>query len=371
MFFQYIFSAYLVIGIYSYFRINYLLIPKRKKVLFTILFIFLVTGFPLSEQLAHYESSMNLVSLIKMGFYTMPFMLYLFLLVLVFDIFLLINLILKLIPQGFLKSYNFQKWGRISAIGIPGLLLIYGIVNFNFIRTSEYTIEVPRKASKLSELNIAFVSDFHIGDLTGINVVKRFVKKMKTIQPDIILFGGDLLEGDRDDFRMKKIEELFRQVQAPYGKYGVFGNHERYGRKSSFDFYENAGIIHLHDSSFLLDSSIYLVGRKDERDRDRKNANKLAQNIIDDFPIFMIDHRPTDIEAVCQNNYDVQFSGHTHHGQLFPFNLITAYIYEISWGYKKIANTHFFVSSGIQLWGPPVRTIGKSEIMLVNVHLSD
>jgi predicted MPP superfamily phosphohydrolase len=81
-----------------------------------------------------------------------------------------------------------------------------------------------------------------------------------------------------------------------------------------------------------------------------------------------MDHRPNELQEVSRTQADVQFSGHTHNGQMFPINLITNSVYELSWGYKKIRNTHFFVSSGLRLWGPPVRTSGKSEIMLVDIN---
>ena len=86
-----------------------------------------------------------------------------------------------------------------------------------------------------------------------------------------------------------------------------------------------------------------------------------------DLPIILMDHRPTELQEVSHTAVDVQFSGHTHNGQLFPINLLTHSIYELSWGYKKIRNTHFFVTSGLRLWGPPVKTAGKSEIMLVEI----
>jgi len=63
----------------------------------------------------------------------------------------------------------------------------------------------------------------------------------------------------------------------------------------------------------------------------------------------------------------VQLSGHTHNGQLFPINYIIKSMYDLSWGYMKKGNTHFFVTSGLQLWGPPVRTAGKAEIMVINI----
>jgi len=368
MFFYYIFSAYLIPAVYLYFRISYLLIPKGKKLIFTLLFVLFFTAFPAAEMLAHDESVRYLIPLVKVGFYTMPFMLYLFLLVLVFDVFLLLNLVLKWLPIGFLKAGSFRKWGLITSIVIPSLILMYGIINFNLIRVSEYSVEVPKQSSKLENLSIAFISDFHIGDLTSIKFVERFIKKMESLGPDIILFGGDLLEVDRDDLRMSQIEMFFKELNATYGKIGVFGNHEGHGRQSSHDFYRNTDIFQLHDSTVFIDSSFFLVGRKDARNRSRLYVEALTSDLLNGFPVLMLDHRPTDIDAVSKSKVDIQFSGHTHHGQLFPINFITRDIYEIGWGYKKIGGTHFFVSSGIQLWGPPVRTVGKSEIMLIHVH---
>ncbi|NJK95137.1 MAG: hypothetical protein HC905_09695 [Bacteroidales bacterium] len=82
-----------------------------------------------------------------------------------------------------------------------------------------------------------------------------------------------------------------------------------------------------------------------------------------------MDHRPTELQEASRTITDIQFSGHTHNGQLFPVNLFLKRMYELSWGYKKIRDTHFFVTSGLRLWGPPVKTAGKSEIMLVDVVL--
>ncbi len=371
MFFYYIFSAYLIPGIYLVFRINNLLIPKGKKLSFTLLFVLFFAAFPAAEILVDEDLSGHLIPLVIICFYTMPFMLYLFLLVLFFDGFLLLNLVFKWAPRGFINNGSFRKWGLITAISIPGLILMYGIINFNLIRVSEYSIDIPKKASKLENLSIAFISDFHVGDLTSIKFVERFVHKMESLEPDIILFGGDLLEGGHDNLRRSSAEKLFQQLDAPMGIYGVFGNHDRYGRQSSHDFYRKANIVQLHDSTVIVDSAFYLVGRKDERNRSRMTAKQILYTLSDRLPVIMLDHRPTDIDAISKSRVDLQFSGHTHHGQLFPFNLITSDMYKLSWGHKKFGNSHFFVSSGIQLWGPPVRTIAKSEIMLVHLNFME
>jgi predicted MPP superfamily phosphohydrolase len=81
----------------------------------------------------------------------------------------------------------------------------------------------------------------------------------------------------------------------------------------------------------------------------------------------MLDHRPADFGNASSANVDVQVSGHTHNGQLFPLNYITSNMYDLSWGHKKINNTHFFVTSGLQSWGPAVKTAGTSEIMVIDI----
>ena len=85
------------------------------------------------------------------------------------------------------------------------------------------------------------------------------------------------------------------------------------------------------------------------------------------LPVLMMDHQPFELEKAARHDVDVQFSGHTHHGQLWPLNYITGWIYRISWGHEKIRDTHFFVTSGAQGWGPPVKTSSFSEIMVVEM----
>jgi hypothetical protein len=89
--------------------------------------------------------------------------------------------------------------------------------------------------------------------------------------------------------------------------------------------------------------------------------------VNDSLPVILVDHRPTEIDQVSKTTVDIQLSGHTHNGQMFPLNLILRSMYQLTWGYEKVGNTHFFVTSGIRLWGPPVRTVGKSEIMVIEV----
>jgi uncharacterized protein len=168
---------------------------------------------------------------------------------------------------------------------------------------------------------------------------------------------------------------LFRQIKTKYGVYACPGNHETHGwyRKNiKSDFFDKANINLLEDTFEVVNNSFCLVGRNDRRSNKRMPIDILLNKIPDHLPVIVMDHRPTNLEQVSQHGrVDIQLSGHTHYGQLFPLNYIILNIYELGWGYKKIRDTHFFVTSGIQLWGPPVRTAGNSEIMVINVDFKN
>jgi predicted MPP superfamily phosphohydrolase len=144
-----------------------------------------------------------------------------------------------------------------------------------------------------------------------------------------------------------------------------------HGGIGKLNFVNHSGIKMLQDSFIQIDKSFYLVGRNDSRSTTRKTIEELFNGMQNDLPIIMLDHRPSDFGNVSSTNVDVQVSGHTHNGQLFPINYITSAIYDLSWGHKKIKNTHFFVTSGVQSWGPAVKTAGTSEIMVVDIDFKE
>jgi predicted MPP superfamily phosphohydrolase len=359
--------AYVIPNIYVFLRIWQVLINKGYKLYYTIIYVLLVSIYPVSNLFSE-EDTGFLADIFRMiGDYILPFYLYLFLSVLVFDIFLFINMLFRIIPSEKLKSQRFKIAGLSVILFFSIAVVVAGVINFNTIRTSEYRIEIPWKSSKINHLKIAFAADFHLKEETNIHFVERFVKRIAVINPDLMVFGGDIVEGDREDENMTGFEMLLREIKTRYGVFTVLGNHEYYAGQDKGNFFNKAGMKVLCDTIIVIDSSFNLGGRYDSHFRTRKSIDDLMKSVTDSLPMILIDHRPTEIDQVSKTAVDIQLSGHTHNGQLFPINLITRRVYQLSRGYKKIANTHFFVTSGIRLWGPPVRTAGKSEIMLIDV----
>jgi predicted MPP superfamily phosphohydrolase len=121
-------------------------------------------------------------------------------------------------------------------------------------------------------------------------------------------------------------------------------------------------------------AGVTLIGRDDISSsrfgRQRKELSEILQDVSKDRPLILLDHQPKNLSEAQKNGVDVQFSGHTHNGQLWPLNLIVKHLFEVPVGYKKKGDTHIFVSTGVGTWGPPVRTNARPDILFVTVEFS-
>ena len=164
-------------------------------------------------------------------------------------------------------------------------------------------------------------------------------------------------------------EELSR-LNAKYGVYMVPGNHEYItGIRHSLHFLEQTPIQVLRDSVVTLPMGIQLVGRDDRWRRSRKSLQELMEKVNPGLPVLLLDHQPMQLEETEAAGVDLQFSGHTHRGQLWPFSWVTDYLFQQSHGYRKWGGSHIYVSSGLSLWGPPFRIGTDSEMVVFNIEL--
>lgn len=354
------------LAVYAGWRVRSL-IPRRVfKTLFVAFFLLLVLGYPTAERLAHGPVSGGKRYLVIAGYYALPFLLYLVLAVLLSDAVIGVLRLSRAVSRESIRRQTFRRARLAFLLWAPALVMGYGIWNHHHLRVSAYSIEVARRSSQLASLRIAFASDFHLGAMTDPLFMEKFVAKVNALNPDLILIGGDVMEGHRGD-KPEKFIAKFRELRSRYGIYAVPGNHESYGGGAA-GFFERAGIRLLQDEIVNVGGAFYLAGRTmGGRSRNRKSLESFLRDAPDDLPMILMDHIPNDLEQAARAGVDIQLSGHTHHGQLFPANLITSHIYGLSWGHLVKGRTHFFVSSGVQLWGPPVRTAGISEIMLIDV----
>jgi hypothetical protein len=355
------------LAVYVAWRIRSLLPRRALKNLSTALYLLLVLGYPAAERLAHDSPvSGGTRVLVMAGYCALPFLLYLVLAAVFCDAVIGALRLTRILSRKTVRRPAFRRTWLTFLLAAPALILGYGIWNHHHLHVSEYSIEIPRRSSPVDSVRIVFASDFHLGSMTDPRFMEKFVARVNGLKPDIILIGGDVMEGHRGD-KPERFIAQFRELRAGYGVYAVPGNHESYsgGRDS---FFERSGIRLLRDEAVKVGGAFYLAGRTDGgHKRRRMTLPDILRSTPDDLPVIVMDHIPTGLEEASLAGVDIQLSGHTHDGQLFPMNLIARHIYELSWGHLVKGRTHFFVSSGVQLWGPPVRTAGVSEIMLIDV----
>ena len=356
--------------VYVGFRI-WTLIPQRHfKILFLIVYVLLLVAFPLAEKLSHTSGIEWANFLMIAGYFSLPLLLYLILSVIVLDLCLGVTRLTGLLSKETARSPRFRRIRLFLVLLVPVAIVVIGAVRNNHPQIREYPVEIPKRSSEIRQLKIAFAADFHLRETTSHRLMDRFVEKVNAVKPDIVLIGGDVLEGDRQGERLEEFQAQFRRLKSKYGVYGVPGNHDL-RHASARTFFDHAGIRLLQDAVEKIDNAFCLVGRNDRRFGGQKSINELLQDCDGSLPIIVLEHRPIDFDNVSQSGADLLLSGHSHNGQLFPLNFLAKRYYELSWGYMLKNRTHVFVTSGIQVWGPPVRTAGSSEILIVNVSFRD
>jgi predicted MPP superfamily phosphohydrolase len=260
-------------------------------------------------------------------------------------------------------------WTGNATLLIFILLMALGTFNAYCPVIRSYEISIPKKVLNQKELKIAVASDMHFGKLSGRAHVSRLVKTVESMNPDLILLPGDIIDDDPKQFVRKQMGEILKNMHAPMGIYGVLGNHEYYGKEipAFLEEMKKLDIRILMDEVIQVEDSFYILGRKDKTDSRRKPIKDLVENLDLNLPIIAMDHQPTQLQEAEESGIDIILSGHTHRGQMMPNHLITKRMFELDWGYLKKNSLHAIVSSGFGFWGPPIRIGSRSEVVELKV----
>ena len=311
------------------------------------------------------------------GYYVI-FVFYIFLFIIGLNILLLLNRLIGFVSLKILKNKTLIFVTIFIAIAFGTIILVIGSYINDKPVISKYSITIPKKSSTLNSLKVICVSDLHLKTITSTTFLKRLVKKISMENPDIIVLPGDIVEtyGNIHKEKLNEFLEILKGIKSKFGIYAVKGNHDFPGDMADkIDFYKRLGMTMLTDSLIETDNKFCVIGLKYRGNNEKRPIDSLLKFKTKDLPILLLDHAPYCLEEACKNKIDVQFSGHTHYGQIWPLNYVTKALYEIAWGYKKIDSTHFFVSCGVQDasmpsrqdFSVPVRIGSLSEIMEINI----
>ncbi len=375
VFFSIVLSIYAAVNLYLFIR-GWQAIPPDSglRIFYAIGFLIVASAFIAGRILERLALSRFSEILTWMGSFWLACMLYLCLFGLAADILIFINTTARFLPEtAWLTSSHIT----ISIAALTFLTVAGGHINARHFRVRKMTLDVQKRAGGIKDLNIVIASDIHLGTIIGRKRLDHIVDTINGLDPDIVLLPGDVVDEDLAPVIKENLGESLRRIQTKLGVFSITGNHEFIGGADAASQYlADHGISVLRDEVVKIADSFFLAGREDRSvtgfaGKRRKTMNELLGGIDPSYPILLMDHQPFHLEEAAKNNVDLQLSGHTHHGQMWPFNYITKKVFEVSWGYIRKGNTHIYVSCGVGTWGPPVRTGNRPEIVQMRLKFKN
>jgi uncharacterized protein len=374
LFFLIVFAVYAGVNGYVFLR-GWQALPAASalRTWYAVVFAVFSLSFIIGRVLENYWLSVVSDVFVWIGSFWLAALAYFVLACLAVDI---VRLVILLLP---VQLPDFGDPARVRLLGLSGIVLVVLLViaggywNARTPRIHRLSLAVAKQTQGIHALRIVVVSDVHLGTIIGQKRLSRLVGQINGLRPDLVLFAGDVVDEDLAPVIRQNLGETLLSIRSRKGVYGITGNHEYIGgAEKACAYLEAHGIRMLRDTCVEIEGGIVIAGREDRSSRQfggkqRKSLDELLAGVSPDIPLIMMDHQPFDLQDAAAHGVDLQLSGHTHHGQLWPFNYITSAIYEVSWGYVLKGSTHFYVSSGAGTWGPPVRTGNRPEIVEISM----
>ena len=306
-------------------------VPNDKKIFFLIIFLSLALLFYLYRFLGPNFSYLINKVVSYIVYYYLAFLIYASILFIFAGI----------ITMAFRYKININLY-KVSLILVP-IILLAGTFFKHHTIIKKYDIKLDKNYN-FEPLNIVLVSDIHLGYINGNSSFIKMKNIINSLNPDIVLIAGDLIDMDLEPVLEKNMLEELSNIKTKYGIYFALGNHDIYGKKAELltKKLRAEGVTVLRDEKILVNNEIYIAGR----DNFSKKPLKDIIGEHSDKPVILIQHTPDTIDETVENRIDLQVSGHTHKGQFFPGRIFTKRIFLIDYGYKKISDSNILVSSG-------------------------
>lgn len=249
-------------------------------------------------------------------------------------------------------------------------ITVYGYFEAQRIRVERVSIKSPKIPKGSTPIKIVQITDVHMGLIMGKKRIEPIISAIKYLDPHILVSTGDLIDGRFN--RLNEPVDLFASINPPLGKYAVTGNHEFYaGVASSVDFMEKAGFIVLRGRGCVAGGIVNIAGVDDLAGVNFESPYIQEKTLLTSLPrenfTVLLKHRPI-IEDGATGLFDLQLSGHTHKGQIYPFSYIVKLYFPLNSGFHRINGTSvLYTSRGTGTWGPPIRFLAPPEITLIEL----
>lgn len=262
-----------------------------------------------------------------------------------------------------------------AALVIPLLvtaaIAFYGYREARSIRSETVIIKSPKIPREVGTLTIAQISDVHLGLIVREERLQRILREVRRAKPDMVVSTGDLVDGEMGN--LVELAGALKAINPTYGKFAVTGNHEFYaGLDQALHFTQEAGFTVLRGAALTVAGTITIAGVDDPTGKRFGLSRGVSErDLLSGVPrerfTLLLKHMPV-VEENAPDLFDLQLSGHTHKGQIFPFNLITRLFFPTDAGLAHLPNnSYLYVSRGSGTWGPPIRFLSPPEVTVIEL----
>ena len=244
---------------------------------------------------------------------------------------------------------------------------ICAIWNAAWIRVVRINVKLPNLPAPWRGRTAALVSDLHLGHIRNAGFLRRIVKKLSQLRPDILFIPGDLYDGMAVD--LAQLAEPWEKFRAPLGAYFVTGNHEQFSSPTKYlEAVRECGIRVLDNEKVVVDGlQIVGVHHRDSTREDRFRSVLQHVDLDRDAASILLVHNPIRLRVAAEAGISLQLSGHTHRGQFFPWTAVVSRIYgRYAYGLQRFGDLAVYTSCGAGTWGPPMRLGTNPEIVLIH-----
>jgi predicted MPP superfamily phosphohydrolase len=382
-FFSVVLGIYVTINGYMFARLFFTLEGSGLlRGLASAVFLVFALSFPASRLLSNILPGAVTDFLSIMGYLYLGPMIYGFLLTLAADILRILNYHMTITANPPPYTMSGREGAVTFIVALSLAICLAGAVNTMYLVPVDVDVEWDGPPYR-EPIRIALVSDIHLGKLVGPGHLRRIAALINSRSPDIVLIAGDSIDSSewlRMEDRRSEAASILASLEPRLGIWAVPGNHDYYaGIEESVRFLESAGVRVLRDDWAVPGGELIIIGRDDLSvtrygdSAERRSLRELASDAartwgVRNLPVVVMDHQPFNLEEAAESGVDLQLSGHTHRGQLFPVNFVIAAMYEKHYGLYAKDGTSYYISSGAGTWGPPMRTIGRPEVVFINLH---
>ncbi|MCJ8499090.1 metallophosphoesterase [Desulfatitalea alkaliphila] len=252
---------------------------------------------------------------------------------------------------------------------LAGALMIYGAVAAYRVPLHHFTLTTAKLPHGMERLRIVHLADLHLGPMTYPGRLGPVLTAVRTAQPDLLVSTGDLVDGPL--WNAHALAGQLKALPTPMGKFAVTGNFEFHNDiEGALQFTQSAGFVALRGTAVALNDTLVVAGVDDPAGNSghgQMAEARLLSELRDNQFAILLKHRPA-LGSSEGRRFDLQLSGHTHAGQIFPFTLLARWFSAHPAGVHRIGpQHHLHVSRGTGTWGPPIRIGAAPEITIIDL----